>query len=125
MLRIRSYAGEILLLTFVAAHIPLLTLAGYLLFVLHLNSSTTWTSILLAPLSAASSALTVYRDEDERALLSTDLFDEGGRLLANVQVTLVHFDHLDDVIDVLRESVSGDELTGVYNRRDGHVGSKP
>jgi hypothetical protein len=97
VLRIRSYAGKFLLLSFVAAHIPLLTLAGYLLFVLHLNSSTTWTSILLAlmatltatgasrthnpanatPVAAASSALTVYRDEGERALLSTDCSTRG------------------------------------------------
>ncbi len=140
MLRIRSYAGKFLLLSFVAAHIPLLTLAGYLLFVLHLNSSTTWTSILLAlmatltatgvafarlwvllaPVSAASSALTVYRVEGERALLPTDCSTRGGWLLANVQVTLDHFDHLDDVIEDLQESASRDEFTGVYNRRDGH-----
>lgn len=101
MLRIRSYAGKFLLLSFVAAHIPLLTLAGYLLFVLHLNSSTTWTSILLAlmatltatgvafaglwvllaPIAAASSALTVYRDEGERALLPTLARRDGHRRL--------------------------------------------
>lgn len=132
----QSYLGKILLLTFVAAHIPLLALVVYTVFVSEFDTGTTvalllvglgatlmsaglamaglW--ILLTPVVSSSLALERYRRTGARIPLPIDVEDEGGRLLANVHGTL---EGLDRTIARLEAQATRDDLTGVYNRREG------
>lgn len=132
----RGYAGKVFLLTFCAAHVPLLAIIGWLVLAADLPVADTrnviivgviatligsalaltglW--VLLAPVEIASRVLATYRREGIRIDVPTSLTDEGGRLLANVQYTL---EHLDTVIARLEDSASRDGLTMVFNRREG------
>lgn len=132
----QSYIGKILLLTFIAAHVPLLTLIAYTVFGSRFDAATTinlllvglvatlvgtgiamaglW--ILLTPVITSSQALERYRRTGDRVPLPVDVHDEGGRLLANVYGTL---EGLDTTIGQLELLATRDELTGVYNRREG------
>ncbi len=132
----QRYIGKILLLTFIAAHIPLLALVAYTLVaspfdgtvvarVLVVGFSATLAGaglalaglwVLLTPVVKASEALETYRSEGIRRPLPTDLGDEGGRLMANVHGTL---EGLDSTIARLNVLATHDDLTGVYNRREG------
>jgi len=132
----RRYVGKILLLTFAAAHVPLLALIVYTVFVSGLDAAATITLlvvgliatlvgtgiamiglwVLLTPVVSSSEALERYRSTGVRVSLPVDVPDEGGRLLANVHRTL---EGLDTTIAKLQVLVTRDELTGVYNRREG------
>ncbi len=131
-----SYIGKILLLTFVAAHIPLIGLITYMAVRSPVDPATTialvvvglaatligsgvavtgiW--VLLTPVASSSRALESYLRDGVRLPLPIDVDDEGGRLMANVHGTL---EGLDRTIGQLEELVIRDELTGVYNRREG------
>lgn len=132
----RSYLGKIFLLTFVLAHIPLMTLVGYLLWRSDLGGTEArnlvlvglaativgitltyaglW--VLLAPVAVAARTLDEFRRYAIAPALPAGLSGEGGQLLADVHHTLTH---LGTLIAQLRESASRDELTGVLNRREG------
>lgn len=132
----QRYIGKIMLLTFIAAHIPLLALVAYTLVASPFNSTVVvrvlvvgfiatlagaslalaglW--VLLTPVVKASEALETYRGEGVRRPLPTDLDDEGGRLMANVHGTL---EGLDSTIARLEVLATHDDLTGVFNRREG------
>ncbi len=136
VLRPERYIGKILLLTFVAAHVPLLAIIVYTVFVSGLDATTTITLlvvgliatlvgagiamiglwVLLTPVVSASEALERYRTTGVRVTLPIDVPDEGGRLLASVHGTL---EGLDSTIAKLQVLATRDELTGVYNRREG------
>lgn len=129
-----SYLGKVLLAAFVGTHIPLLVLVLYVLLVAGLppaqalpvlavalaatlvGSVVTLSAlyVLLAPPSAASIALRAYLERDTLPELPTDIDDEGGRLLGDVQGTIVR---LDGVIRSLQELSREDALTGAHNRR--------
>ncbi|MBA3275719.1 MAG: GGDEF domain-containing protein, partial [Chloroflexia bacterium] len=131
-----SYVGKILLLTFAAAHIPLIGLVTYMAVRSPVDRATTisvvavglvatlvgsgvamagiW--VLLTPVASSSRALERYLHDGVRLPLPTDVDDEGGRLMANVHGTL---EGLDSTIGQLEELVIRDELTRVYNRREG------
>jgi diguanylate cyclase (GGDEF)-like protein len=126
----------VLLLTFVASHVPLIVLLVYVVMASGLDfdegravllvglaativgTGIVWAGIwaLLTPISAASEALAAYRQRGERVALPDTLTDESGILLANVQHTLTQ---LDDTIAQLQDLASRDALTGMYNRREG------
>ncbi|MDQ3654205.1 MAG: GGDEF domain-containing protein, partial [Chloroflexota bacterium] len=132
----QRYVSKMLLLTFVAAHIPLLVLFVYTVFLSEFDLGITvdlllvgliatlagtaiamagiW--ILLTPIASSSQALERYRSTGVRMPLPLDIRDEGGRLLANVHGTL---EGLDTTIVQLEALATRDELTGVYNRREG------
>lgn len=132
----QRYIGKIMLLTFVAAHIPLLALVAYTVIASPFDSALVvrvlavafiatlvgasialaglW--VLLTPVVTASEALETYRRDGIRRSLPTDLDDEGGRLMANVHGTL---EGLDATIARLNVLATHDDLTGVYNRREG------
>lgn len=132
----KGYLGKILLLTFVAAHIPLLVLIVYTVFVSGLDSGTalrllgvalvatlagtsvalTGLWILLTPVASSSRALEHYRRTGTRTPLPIDVQDEGGRLMAHVHGTLEGFD---TTIGQLATQATRDHLTGAYNRREG------
>ena len=129
-----SYLGKILLAAFVGTHLPLLVLIFYLFFVAGvgfgealsimavallatvLGSILTLSAlyVLLTPVSLSSRALRSYLGRAVLPELPTDIDDEAGRLLADVQRTVTH---LDTVIHSLEELSTRDGLTGVYNRR--------
>lgn len=130
----KSYLGKVLLSAFLGTHIPLLALVLYVLLVAGLplaqalpvlavalvatlvGSVVTLSAlyVLLAPPSAASIALRAYLERDALPNLPTDIDDEGGRLLGDVQGTIVR---LDEVIRSLEELSREDALTGAHNRR--------
>ncbi len=132
----KRYVSKMFLLTFVAAHIPLLALFAYTVFLSGFETGMTidlllvgfvatligttiamaglW--ILLTPVISSSQALEGYRSTGVRMPLPLDVGDEGGRLLANVHGTL---EGLDTTIARLERLVAHDDLTGVYNRREG------
>ncbi len=132
----RSYVGKIVLLAVVSAHVPLIAVVAYLLllsdlatahvltvFAVTLIATLVGTSfvltglwVLLAPVASVRHALHAYRDHGVRPALPTDIDDEGGRLLADVQHTLIH---LDEAMTQLEDRAVRDSLTGVYNRRGG------
>ena len=132
----RSYAGKILLLAFVATHTPLVALVVYLLLAADLDRAHAGRVLLvallatlagaglavgglwalLAPVVAASRALGAYRVGRAFPALPTDLADEGGRLMADVQATLTH---LDEAVGHLAALAAQDDLTGLLNRREG------
>ncbi len=107
-----SYLGKVLLAAFVGTHIPLLALVLYVVLVAGLppaqalpvlavalaatlaGSVVTLSAlyVLLAPPSAASIALRAYLERDALPELPTDIDDEGGRLLGDVQGTIVRLD---------------------------------
>jgi len=132
----KRYVSKMFLLTFVATHIPLLVLFVYTVFLSEFDTGITidlllggliatlvgtavamagiW--ILLTPVASSSEALERYRGTGVRIPLPLDIRDEGGRLLANVHGTL---EGLDTTIVQLEVLATHDELTGVYNRREG------
>ena len=132
----KRYVSKMFLLTFVATHIPLLVLFVYTVFLSEFDTGITidlllggliatlvgtavamagiW--ILLTPIASSSQALERYRSTGVRMPLPLDVRDEGGRLLANVHGTL---EGLDTTIVQLEVLATHDELTGVYNRREG------
>lgn len=132
----RKFTGQAFLLTFITAHLPLIGLLGYLmltsdrgtaelLIVLVIGIVTTLVGIglslfglwvLLAPLAIAAQTLDDYRRTRVHPALPVGLDGQGGQLLTNLQYTL---SHLDMVIAQLEESASHDELTGLFNRREG------
>ncbi len=132
----RSFTVKVLLLAFVVTHVPLLGIVGYMLFITELNAAdvrrvllvsgaATLTGTLLAltglwvmltPVVSASRSLTAYRRDGTRPVLPTDIEDEGGRLLADVQHTLVE---LDEALLRATKIASHDGLTGVFTRREG------
>ncbi len=132
----RRYTGKMLLLAFVSTHVPLLALGAYILLVADLDPATTWTLVLvgtaatllgtalalagmwvlLAPVASASAALRAYHQHGTRPALPTEIDDEGGRLLADVQHSL---ESIDALLDQLRKRAARDGLTGVYNRASG------
>lgn len=132
----RNFTVKVLLLAFVVTHVPLLGIVGYMLFITELNAAdvrrvllvsgaATLTGTLLAltglwvmltPVISASRSLTAYRRDGTRPTLPTDIEDEGGRLLADVQHTLVE---LDEALLRATKIASHDGLTGVFTRREG------
>ena len=135
LLRFRSYTVKVFLLAFATTHIPLLALVAYILLVADMPAGTIWRiilvtltatligtalalgglSVMLAPVTAASHALAAYRQDGSRPRLPTDIDDEGGQLLADVQHTLVE---LDDILTQTRDIAARDSLTGLFNRRE-------
>ena len=129
-----SYLGKILLAAFVGTHLPLLVLIFYLFFVAGVGFGEALTIVavallatvlgsvltlsalyvLLTPVSLSSRALRSYLERAVLPELPTDIDDEAGKLLADVQRTVTH---LDTVIHSLEELSTRDGLTGVYNRR--------
>lgn len=136
LLLLHSYRAKVFLLAFATTHIPLLALIAYVLLVTDLPRDTVWQivgvtlvatlvgtalallglGVMLAPVRRASRALAAYRTEGTRPTLPTDIDDEGGQLLADVQHTLVE---LDAVLAETRDVASRDGLTGLFNRREG------
>ena len=131
----RGYTGKLLLLAFVATHVPLLTLLVYVTFAWGIDSGDAWRIllvalmatlagttmalvgiwVLLAPVASASQALAAYRESGVVHTFAMDVQDEGGRLLADVERTILH---LDQAIARLEQLASRDSLTGLLNRRE-------
>lgn len=129
-----SYLGKILLVAFVGIHVPLISLILYLFVVARLSPgealpvlalvlcatllgsalALSALYVLLTPVSLASRALRSYVEQGSLPRLPTDIDDEAGRLLADVNQTVLR---LDEVIRSLEELSTKDDLTGVYNRR--------
>jgi diguanylate cyclase (GGDEF)-like protein len=125
----RGYAAKALLLAFVAAHLPLLALVGWLLATAGLDLAAAravllvalaatlaaaglalaglW--VLLAPVAAASRALRAAYRGGPRPALPLDIGDEGGVFLADVERTLAR----------LEAEAGRDGLTGALTRRAG------
>ena len=132
----RRYTVKVLLLAFVATHVPLLAIVAYVLLLADLTSGTVWTIlvvslaatvtgaglataglwVLLTPVTSASQTLRAYRREGIRPALPTDIDDEGGHLLADIQYTLVD---LDEALAHANDAAARDSLTGLLNRREG------
>jgi len=130
----KSYLGKILLAAFLGTHIPLIALVLYLvlsspigfgskigifaaaLLATLLGTAATFYALflLLKPISLASEALRIYRDQGKMPDLPTSFTDKAGRLMADVQYSV---EHLDEVIRSLEKSSERDYLTGAYNRR--------
>lgn len=128
-----SYLGKVLLLAVVGSHLPLIALVVYVLAVARLpwaeagpvlavalaatllgsalTSAGLWA--LLAPAALASRALRSYREQGMPPALPTDIEDEGGRLLADVQLTIAAIDR---ELRLLHGLASRDALTGLPNR---------
>ena len=132
----KSYQAKILFVIFLGTHVPLIALVLYVLLsspvrlkpaldglalvLLAILAGTAATLYalkgLLAPVRLASSSLKEYLDSRKVPDLPERFTDEAGKLMANVQYTVVS---LDATIRFL-ESLSGtDHLTGVLNRRQG------
>lgn len=132
----RRYIAKILLLTFVATQVPLLTLVAYLVLGSDPGGGQGWGLlagviagtllstvlvlaglwVLLAPVAGATAALTAYRLHGIRPTLPTDLPDQGGQLLAEVQHTLLE---LDAALVHLEDLATHDRVTGLLNRGAG------
>lgn len=129
----RSYLGKVLVLAFFGTHLPLIALVVYMLAIGRLPWSETLPVLvvavgatilgslvtlfglwaLLAPAAIASRAMRVYRTDGTLPALPTDIEDEGGRLLADVQNTV---DEIDKDLRRLQERATRDRLTGLLNR---------
>jgi diguanylate cyclase (GGDEF)-like protein len=132
----RRYVAKILLLVFVATHVPLLALVAYLVLGSDARGGQGWGTlgvavagtllgtalvlaglwVLLAPVAGATAALTAYRVHGVRPTLPTDLTDQGGQLLAEVQHTLLE---LDAALVHLEDLATHDRVTGLLNRGAG------
>lgn len=134
-----SYRGKFLLAAFVGLHVPLLALTFYVvldsraslgatlpLLVVVVLATLTGTaatlyvlSALLAPVSLSSRALREYVERGTAPDLPTHLTDLAGKLMADLQHTVDHAQHLERTVRLLEELSALDYLTSVYNRRAG------
>jgi diguanylate cyclase (GGDEF)-like protein len=129
----RSYAGKLVLIASLGAHVPLLALIGYLAFA-PLGGAPRWGVIavaafatvlgtfalrrairnLLAPVELTREALARYLDSGERHLLPEGYTDELGILMRDVDYAIDRF-HENRL--QLEEYAAFDVLTGLLNRR--------
>ncbi len=132
----KSYLGRVLLAAFVGTHIPLLVQALPVLAVALaatlVGSVVTLSAlyVLLAPPSAASIALRAYLERDALPELPTDIDDEGGRLLGDVQGTIVRLDGVNPLAPGALQGGRPDRrlqpegLRGALGRRGGQGGAR-
>lgn len=132
--RPRTYAGRILLICFVGTHIPLIAFTlwailsspgleggdwlNLLVLLLATLIGTALTFVLvhgmLAPVRVTAHALAAYRQHRQMPSLPSNLSDEAGHMLAQVQDTL---EELNLTLDNLARAAETDPLTGIGNRR--------
>ncbi len=132
----RSLVGRTLVLAFVATHIPLLIVIGYLGFLAHLDrSDAIWLVlvtlgatllgtglmlgglwVLLTPMVIAGRALANYRQSRTAPRFPSLPNDEGGVLLSAIGETIAE---LDAALARIRAEAARDTLTGVANRGEG------
>ena len=136
---VRGYVAKVMLATFVGIHIPLIITIGILLAVTLPNDRDLGVRIaviataatvagalltlvvlyvLLVPVALASRGLRRYRMQSALPNLPTDITDEAGQLLSDVQETL---EHADGVTRTLADRSLRDPLTGLGNRRAGEA----
>ena len=132
----KTYLGKLLTIVFIGIHLPLLSMLGFFLF----NSRLEWRSVLtifivmlmltaiaavvtlyalsvmLTPILLASRSLRLYRLDRRVPRLPTDMEDDAGQLLRDLQETVTH---ADEVERLLTDLSSRDHLTGLLNRRAG------
>src|ERR1700758_299864 len=115
----KSYLGKILLVAFLGAHVPLLTLIFYFVLSsplrleskLHISAITLIATLLgtaftlyalyslLAPISLVSRTLYEYIADKKMPNLPTHFTDQAGRLMADVQYTVKQMDELIDSLE--------------------------
>lgn len=129
----RSYAGKLVLIASLGAHVPLLALISYLALA-PLGEPPRWSVLLvaalatclgtlvlrralqnlLAPIELTREALARYFDHDERHLLPQSYGDELGTLMRDVDYAI---DRFHESRRQLEEYAAFDVLTGLLNRR--------
>jgi diguanylate cyclase (GGDEF)-like protein len=129
----RSYAGKLVLVASLGAHVPLLALIGYLALA-PLGQPPRWSVLivaalatclgtlvlrralrnLLAPIELTREALARYFDHGERHLLPQEYGDELGTLMRDVDYAI---DRFHESRLQLEEYAAFDVLTGLLNRR--------
>lgn len=129
----RSYIGKVFLIAFVATHIPLMTLIGYLIFApaddisklevlgLAVLATLIGTTLIfwalhqmLKPILLAKSILSVYFKHGQVLRLHTRFQDEVGLLLNNVADAIQIFEQNRIMLE---KFATEDFLTGLPNRR--------
>jgi len=127
-----SYLGKVFLIAFIATHLPLLSLFGYLVFgpanlsklvIFWLVLLTTFVDAvlslwalqqLLKPMLLTTRALNLYLNEGQIVQLPTQFQDEAGKLMSNVAYAVQTFERRQRTLEQL---ASEDFLTRLPNRR--------
>lgn len=128
----RSYLGKVFLIAFVATHVPLISIIGYIILgPRDISKSMTFWLVVLAtlagtllfvwalkqlfkPVLLAYQALKAYSDRDQVLRLPTHWNDEVGLLLSNVAYAVQTFEQRRLALEQL---AAEDFLTGLHNRR--------